>query len=177
MGKLLMVRSRAGVTVARIVETEAYSQDDPASHSCRGETPRAAVMFGEAGHAYVYFIYGMYEMLNFVTEPKGKAGAVLIRAVEPVAGEELMQKRRKVKKRHDLTCGPGRLCVAMGVQMSHNRQSLAVPALYVIDDGYRPERIMKSRRVGITQATEKDWRFFIANNSFVSRVRENKEAL
>ncbi|MGZ3698056.1 MAG: DNA-3-methyladenine glycosylase, partial [Bdellovibrionota bacterium] len=110
LGKVLLIRSRRGVTAGRIVETEAYRQDDPASHSFRGKTPRASIMFGNPGVAYVYFIYGMYEMLNFVTESHGTAGAVLIRALEPLAGEELMIKRRGARRTRELASGPGRLC-------------------------------------------------------------------
>lgn len=179
LGKVLIIRPKKGVELAaRIVETEAYSQDDPASHSCKGETPRAAVMFGRPGRAYVYFIYGMYEMLNFVTEREGRAGAVLIRAVEPLEGEEWMQERRKTSRnRADLTNGPGKLCRALGIRMSHNRASLQGPALEVCDDGFRAEEISVSPRVGITAAKEKPWRFFLTGNPFVSRAPQNKVAV
>jgi DNA-3-methyladenine glycosylase len=185
LGKVLLVRSRpsepwdsprAGVTAARIVETEAYRAGDPASHSARGNTPRTSVMFGAPGHAYVYFIYGMYEMLNFVTEPVGKPGAVLIRAVEPLAGERMMARRRKVRDRHSLTNGPGKLTIALGIRRDHNGASLAGPSLVVVDDGYRPEAIAASPRVGISEGQDKLWRFFIRGNGFVSRTRENADA-
>jgi DNA-3-methyladenine glycosylase len=177
LGKILIVRrfpeyslhaSKAEVTAARIVETEAYSGDDPASHSARGETPRCSVMFGEPGVAYVYFIYGMYEMLNFVTEPKGFPGAVLIRGVEPILGEDLMEKRRNARCRKDLTRGPGKLCRAMGIQMSHNRESLQGPSLFVVHDGVTPLCISRSERIGIRFGKERLWRFFVAGNLFVS---------
>ncbi len=176
LGKILSVASPEGITSGRIVETEAYRGDDPASHSHAGKTPRTTVMFGEPGVAYVYFIYGMYEMLNFVTEPDGEAGAVLIRAVEPLGGEALMKKRRPVKTRRDFTNGPGKLCRAMGVQMSHNGEKLSGPHLFVTQDGFKVSQVMASPRVGITQGTQSMWRYFIEGNEFVSRVPENRKS-
>ncbi len=176
LGKILVVKTKAGFTAGRIVETEAYQGNDPASHSCHGKTPRCEVMFGEAGVAYVYFIYGMYEMLNFVTEKKGFPGAVLIRAVEPVVGETLMAGRRKTKSRVDLTRGPGRLCQAMGIRLSHNGKSLRGPFLFVVEDGFRPRNISASPRVGIRVGVEKLWRFFITDHPFVSRAPQNQES-
>lgn len=183
LGKVLWVRAnpdfpfddpRAEVTAGRIVETEAYFGDDPASHSARGETPRAAIMFGNPGVAYVYFIYGMYEMLNFVTEPAGSPGAVLIRAVEPVFGLPLMERRRGFPKSR-LANGPGKLCRAMGIQMAHNGLSLSGPVFRVCDDGYRPDSISSSGRIGIRKATEKPWRFFTTGHSDVSKVPKNPQ--
>jgi DNA-3-methyladenine glycosylase len=183
LGKILVVRSKSGLplghpkeelTAGRIVETEAYRGNDPASHSARGETPRCSLMFGEPARAYVYFIYGMYEMLNFVTEPKGQAGAVLIRAIEPLLGNDLMVERRRSPH---LTNGPGRLCRAMGIQMSHNGQILQGPALYVCDDGFQPISISKSGRIGIRLATERLWRFYITDNPFVSRAKQNLQSI
>ena len=174
LGKILIVDTKAGRTACRLVETEAYQGDDPASHSCRGETSRTKVMFGHPGVAYVYFIYGMYEMLNFVTERKGYPGAVLIRAGEPLEGEELMIRRRS--KAAHLTNGPGKLCRAMGVELSHNGAALSGPNLMVVDDGFRPKRVSVSPRVGITAGKEKFWRFFITDNPHVSRAPQNKLA-
>ncbi len=177
LGKLLVVRSTLGQnTVGRIVETEGYFGGDPASHSARGKTPRSSVMFGPPSKAYVYFIYGMYEMLNFVTEPQGIPGAVLIRAVEPVFGESWMIKRRKVKGRMALTSGPGKLTQAMGVRMSHNGESLQGPTFYVVDDGFRPRKISASGRVGISQAQHQPWRYFITGHPFVSRAPQNSKS-
>lgn len=182
LGKVLIVRSnpsvpfedpRARVTVGRIIETEAYHGKDEASHSSRGETPRTSVMFQDPGAAYVYFIYGNYEMLNFVTEKRGYPGAVLIRALEPLAGEALMARRRKGQPRALWTSGPGRLCLAMGIKLSHNKESLQGPSIYVVDDGYEPEKIACSPRVGISKAIDEFWRFFIPDHPFVSRVKEN----
>jgi DNA-3-methyladenine glycosylase len=193
LGKVLWVRShpefafddpRAGVTAGRIVETEAYFGEDPASHSARGETPRASIMFGQPGVAYVYFIYGMYEMLNFVTEPQGRPGAVLIRAVEPFLGHGLMAERRNcgrerdrpLRSNRDLCNGPGKLCRAMGIKMAHNGQSLAGPIFLVCDDGYRPQPVSVSGRVGIRKAVERPWRFFITGHPDVSKVPQNRES-
>lgn len=168
LGKVLIVRSRperpledprAGVTAGRIVETEAYHGEDPASHCSRGSTPRCAIMFGPAGLAYVYFVYGMYEMLNFVTERPGYPGAVLIRAVEPLPGYEPAGK----------TNGPGRLCRAMGVKLAHKGQALSGPALYVVDDGFRLQAVGVSGRIGIRVGVSEPWRFFVDGNAFVSR--------
>ncbi|MEK6705529.1 MAG: DNA-3-methyladenine glycosylase [Bdellovibrionota bacterium] len=177
LGKILLVKSgrkEAGVfTAARIVETEAYCGNDPASHASRGRTPRNSVMFGKPGVAYVYFIYGMYEMLNFVTEEPGVPGAVLIRSAEPLAGEELMKRRRKTKTLSKLTNGPGKLCKAMGINMRHNKKSLLGPEVIVCDDGFRPKDIFVSERVGISVGKENLWRFFMAENPFISSVKEN----
>ncbi len=178
LGKVFLVETAEGPVGGRIVETEAYRADDEASHSARGETPRASIMFGDPGFAYVYFIYGMYEMINFVTEPKGEPGAVLVRALEPVLGETLMAKRRsRVRLRTDLTSGPGKLCRAMGIRISDNGESLQGPRFKVVDDGSVPGRISASPRVGITLAAENPWRFFLTDHSFVSRVPQNKQAV
>jgi len=177
LGKILVVRAKTGETAGRIVEVEAYSGGDPASHSARGETPRSAPMFGPPGRAYVYFIYGMYEMLNFVTESEGRAGAVLIRAVEPVAGIDLMRKRRRsAKGNHSLTNGPGRLTRAMAIRMSDNRAPLQGPRILVLDDGARPASVCASPRVGIREGAGKMWRYFDPDSPFVSPVRQNRQA-
>jgi DNA-3-methyladenine glycosylase len=186
LGKILVVNSKpeysmghpqAEVTAGRIVETEAYHGTDPASHSARGETPRTSVMFGDPGVAYVYFIYGMYEMLNFVTERKGYPGAVLIRALEPLLGEGLMKQRRKQSSLLQLTNGPGRLSQAMGIKMSHNKQSLRGPSLYVCEGGDEALSLSKSPRVGIKQGTDQLWRFFVTDSPWLSRVPQNSAAI
>lgn len=183
LGKILLIRPDAakafggagsGVTAARIVETEGYHGDDPASHSFRGKTPRNEPMFGEPGHAYVYFIYGMYEMLNFVTESEGTPGAVLIRAAEPVFGKPVMRSRRPNAK--NFTDGPGKLTRAMGVGMRHNRVPLWGPEIYVLDDGWKPAGIHCSPRVGIKDAADLEWRYFLSENEHVSKAPQNREA-
>jgi DNA-3-methyladenine glycosylase len=182
LGKILFVKTKQGLTAGRIVETEAYRSDDPASHSSRGKTPRASIMFGDPGVAYVYFIYGMYEMLNFVTEPHGDAGAVLIRGVEPVLGEELMKKRRKTARTaHDLTGGPGKLCRAMGIEMKHNGASLLGPEIWVAApdqsaSDLRTEKVRVSPRIGISEGQDRLWRFYLAENKFVSRSPMNQRS-
>ena len=172
LGKILVV----GKTSGRIVETEAYHGDDPAAHFARGKTPRSAIMFGEPGVAYVYFIYGMYEMLNFVTEKKGCPGAVLIRALEPVSGEITMKKRRNQLPQSQWTSGPGRLCRALGIRMKDNGRSLQGPRITVVDDGFHPQKICRTSRVGISKGLEHDWRFFIAENPYVSKSPLNQGA-
>lgn len=176
LGKVLFVRDRGRVLGGRIVETEAYGGDDPASHSSRGATPRSAIMFGPPGFAYVYFVYGMHCMLNFVTEPEGRAGAVLIRALEPLLGRTLMSRRRAGAPPGRLTNGPGRLCRALGLTLKDNGASLRGPRLAVYDDGLRPSAVRTSPRVGITKGTETLWRFFIDGHPDVSRAPENRRS-
>src|SRR5438552_2637365 len=135
LGKVLVHGPTAGV----IVETEAYlGGDDLASHSARGITDRTRVIFGRPGHAYVYLIYGMYECLNIVAEPAGQPGCVLIRALEPLSGLALMQRRRPaVRKPEDLACGPGKLTRAMAITRVHNGADLTRSALAVREPGER----------------------------------------
>ena len=177
LGRLLVRRLPDGTELrGRIVETEAYrGEGDTASHASRGRTPRNAVMFGPPGYAYVYLIYGMYHCLNVVTEPEGVAGAVLIRAVEPVAGLERMKALRPVKRLVDLTNGPGKLCRAFAVDRSLNGEDcvngtrLWLEAGQPVDDA----DVGCSPRIGVPYADEKDrkalWRFFIKENKWVSR--------
>jgi len=168
LGKVLVHGATAGV----IVETEAYlGGDDLASHSARGLTDRTRVIFGPPGHAYVYFIYGMYECLNIVAEPDGKPGCVLIRALEPVAGIETMQGRRQAaRKIEDLASGPGKLTLALAITRAQNgadvtRGSLVVRAPAV----RRAVEIVTTPRIGITQCADWPLRFLVRGNAFVSR--------
>jgi DNA-3-methyladenine glycosylase len=149
----------------RIVEVEAYT-DDPASHGFR-RTERSAIMFETCGYVYVYFIYGMYHCLNFTTD-RHRVGAVLIRAIEPLDGISLMQKRRGVHDVKKLCDGPGKLCEAFGLDLSFNWTKIGERAkLYQGASGL----VTTSPRVGITKAADLHWRFFEAGNPFVSRVR------
>ncbi len=168
LGKILI----HGKTAGRIVETEAYlGVNDRAAHAWSGLTERTRVIFGPPGHAYVYFIYGMYECLNFVAEPEGQAGCVLIRALEPVAGIATMRRRRPAAKRlEDLASGPGKLTLALGITRKQNganltRGSLQVRALR----SEPPIEVKVTPRIGITHCADWPLRFIIAGNRFVSR--------
>jgi DNA-3-methyladenine glycosylase len=177
LGKILVHKTSDGVTAGRIVETEAYSgPEDKAAHSSGGRrTQRNEVMYGQKGHAYVYLIYGMYNCLNItVGVIAGKPEAILIRALEPVEGMEIMAKRRgTLSKQVNLTNGPGRLCIAMGISRVQNMLDLVASPLTVEDAPLvSSENIVVSTRVGVDYAGEwKDmpWRFYIKNNPFVSK--------
>jgi DNA-3-methyladenine glycosylase len=154
------------------VEVEAYlGVNDRAAHSWRGLTDRTRVIFGPPGHAYVYFIYGMYECLNFVCEPEGQAGCVLIRALEPFSGLATMRRRRPAAHRtEDLASGPGKLTLAMGITRKLNGADLVVGPLQVRrprDDS--PIEVRTTPRIGITHCADWPLRFLIADNRFVSR--------
>jgi DNA-3-methyladenine glycosylase len=168
-----------GVAAGRIVEVEAYLgphnlPPDPAAHASRGPTPRNRVLFGLAGHAYVYAIYGRYFCMNISCEPKGRAGCVLLRALEPLVGLEEMARRRGVKAdaaARELTAGPSRLCQAMGVSRAgQNGLELldAASPLRVLDDGWRPEDIAVTARIGIKEAVDWPLRFAVVGNACVS---------
>jgi DNA-3-methyladenine glycosylase len=168
LGKILV----HGKTAGRIVEVEAYlGVDDRAAHAWRGITDRTRVIFGEPGHAYVYFIYGMYECLNFVAEPAGQAGCVLIRALEPVAGIATMRRRRPAAKGiEDLANGPGKLTRAMGITRKLNAADLTASALQVRRLHSEPAiEVLTTPRIGITHCADWPLRFVIAGNRFVSR--------
>ena len=170
LGKVLAHETPAGVAAGIIVETEAYmGADDPACHSARGLTPRTEVMFGPAGHAYVYFTYGMHYCFNAVTQPRGVAEAVLIRALEPLDGVELMKERRRRDKPADLASGPAKLCVALGIDKTCNGTDLTHPPLYIEDREIEPEPVVWRPRIGIRAGTEHLWRCYIRGNPFVSK--------
>jgi DNA-3-methyladenine glycosylase len=153
-----------GECVGRIVEVEAYRDDDPASHSHRGQTPRNAAMFGPPGHLYVYFTYGMHYCANVVTGPVGAGAAVLLRAVTPIAGIELMRSRRG--GRRDLADGPAKLCQAFAIGLEHNQMDLCRPdAIGLYDDGVAPPtHPVIGPRVGISKAVHVPWRFRVARS-------------
>jgi DNA-3-methyladenine glycosylase len=174
LGKYLVRKHPDGATVGRIVETEAYvGPEDKACHASRGRTARTEIMFGPAGHAYVYFVYGFHHMLNIVTEQTNFPAAVLIRAVEPVGGIDLMRKRRGVQARRQLASGPGKLCEAFAIDRHLNGSDLCGSVLYVRDDGDSTPGIVTRSRIGVDYAGKwrhKPWRFLIKGNLFVSKL-------
>ncbi|HHU76461.1 MAG TPA: DNA-3-methyladenine glycosylase [Firmicutes bacterium] len=172
LGRILVHCSPEGITSGIIVETEAYlSKGDPACHAARGKTKRNAAMFGPPGRAYIYFIYGMHYCFNVVSNAVGIGEAVLIRALEPVGGLSLMEKRRKKNRPlFNLTNGPGKLCAAMGIDRRLNGLPLFLSPLYLTEGIAVDVNLIKSSgRIGINQAKDKPWRFFIEGNLFVSR--------
>ncbi len=170
LGRYLVVEKGKTRVSGKIVETEAYiGPDDPASHAYRGMTPRNKVMFGDPGYAYVYLTYGMHHCLNFVTERKGFPAAVLIRALEPANGIEIMKRRRKTEDLRNLTTGPAKLCQALGIDRTLNGADLCADIIYVEDHGNEPSKIVSTSRIGIKEGKEKKWRFHIENNKFVSK--------
>jgi DNA-3-methyladenine glycosylase len=181
LGKLLARRTSSGWLAGRIVEVEAYlgphitETPDPAAHSFRGVTDRNRVMFGPAGHAYVYFIYGMYYCVNVTCEPEGMAGAILIRALEPMLGQEEMALNRGLPANAapaKLTGGPGRLCVALDItRPEHNGLDLLDPdsPLQLRQDSWTQTPIEITPRIGIRHAADLPLRFALAGNACVSR--------
>ncbi len=183
LGKLLVRRARGGLMAGRIVEVEAYlgphdDPPDPAAHSHRGRTPRNSVLFGPAGHAYVYSIYGQYFCMNISCETAGRAGCLLLRALEPVAGAEQMARNRGLKPgvaARQLTSGPGRLCQALGLtRAAHNGLDLLDPAspLQVRDDArgdqFTAREVLVTPRIGIRHAADRLLRFALADCACVS---------
>jgi DNA-3-methyladenine glycosylase len=183
LGKLLVRKTPRGVLAGRIVETEAYlGQGDAAAHAAAGRTARNSVVFGPPGHAYVYFIYGNHYCLNVSCLPDGVPGGVLFRALEPVAGIELMAQARGIEpaKENELTkvsflkkisSGPGRMTEALKITRERdNGKSLISERsdLRIVDDGYRVQRVTVTPRVGIVKSAELPLRYFIVGNPFVS---------
>jgi DNA-3-methyladenine glycosylase len=168
LGKYLVHSTAAGRIVGRIVETEGYLQDDPASHSYRGKTLRNASMFGRAGTSYVYLTYGMYHCFNIVTNKEGIGEAVLIRAIEPISGLSLMKHNRKKVKVHELCSGPGRLTIAFGITKELDGIDLLHNRLTVRNSKFKTS-ICQGPRIGISKGTELPYRFWVKDNRFVSR--------
>ncbi len=164
IGATLLVDGVGGT----IVEVEAYDHEDPAAHGFGGRTIRNAAMFGPPGHAYVYLIYGLYWCLNFVCESQGVASAVLIRALAPTTGIALMQARRGMHEPRLLCAGPGRLCQALGVTRAHDGLALDAPP-FRLQARSGKIQIAVGRRIGITKAADKPWRYGVAGSPFLSR--------
>jgi DNA-3-methyladenine glycosylase len=166
LGCMLVHETAAGAASGVIVETEAYKPEDPACHAYKGPTMRNRTIFGRSGLAYVYLSYGVHKLLNVVCEGEGVGSAVLIRALRPLEGVELMRRRRK---RRDLLCnGPGRLTQALGVELSQDGEDLTDGALY-ISWGDTPEgEILATTRIGISRGTELPWRYLVEGERCVS---------
>lgn len=141
-----------------IVETEAYNQDDAASHSYKGKTPRTEVMFGSAGHVYVYFTYGMHWCMNIVTGRLGRGEAVLIRAIEPDKGIEIMRKRRNNRPDHELANGPAKVCQALGVTGKNNGEKVNNGHILLLPKT-QEHQVQATERIGISKDTQRLWRF------------------
>lgn len=172
LGKLLVHQTEVGTLVGRIVETEAYlGSMDPAAHSYKGQTQRTRAMFGSSGHAYIYFTYGMYYCFNVVAGGKQNGEGVLIRAIEPLTGIEQMKQNRKTEKEKNLTNGPGKLVIAMGITKDLYGHDLTTPPLYLDEDleTKKEFKIVETTRIGISQAKDLAYRFYIKDNPWISR--------
>lgn len=173
LGKILCRRTDRGLMAGKIVETEAYlAENDPACHAYIKVTKRNRNMFEEGGIAYVYLIYGFYYCFNVVTGLKDRGEAVLIRALEPLQGIEIMQSYRDVEKIRDLTNGPGKLCLAMNINKNDDGENLITGQNIYITDG---EKIKKSdihttTRIGLTKGIDLPLRFYVRNNNYVSKI-------
>lgn len=177
LGKVLVRREGRKLLAARIVEVEAYlGEGDPAAHAAAGRTPRNAVLFGPPGYAYIYFIYGNHYCLNVSCLPDGVAGGILFRALEPLAGIAEMARARGIsihgrRDLRNLTSGPGRLAQAFGItrQLDNGKDLTSLRSdLWLADDGHSPPRVLVTKRIGISKATQRPLRYLIAGNEFVS---------
>lgn len=179
LGKILVHRTEEGITKGRIVELEAYDgATDKAAHSYPSLcTERTKIQFGEGGYAYIYFIYGMYYCMNIVTGCSNQPESVLLRALEPVEGIELMKKRRSTDKLRNLCSGPGKLCQAMGITKAHYGMDLCGDVLYLEDaEPVASENVLRTKRINVDYAEEaKDflWRYTIKDNPYVSVTRRS----
>jgi DNA-3-methyladenine glycosylase len=170
LGRILFFRTPDGLVAGRIVETEAYTgNSDPASHAYRGPTARNAVMFGKAGHAYVYFTYGMHYCLNVTAEKPGTAGAVLLRAMEPLAGVDLMRARGDHGPEARLLSGPGKIGRAFGLTLADNGRDFTRGPLGIAEGTPVPERdVAISKRIGISRAVDFPYRFTVIGSRSIS---------
>jgi DNA-3-methyladenine glycosylase len=172
IGKMLVRMLSEGVAGGRIVETEAYEVGDPAGHSYSGITQRNRTLFLQRGHAYVYLAFGLSFMLNVSSEAAGVGAGVLIRAIEPTFGVTIMERNRGIDRVRDLGRGPGRLCAALGIDRRLDGIDLCQAGpLWLGFDGQATGEIGKSKRIGITRATDSLLRFYVRGNRFVSGPR------
>lgn len=172
VGCLLAVQDPDGLILGRIVETEAYAgADDPASHAAKRRSGRVTVMWGEPGRAYVYTSYGLHSMLNVVAKADGGVGAVLVRALEPLAGEHIMRARRVLVPEGKFCSGPGLLCRAAGITGADHGCDMIGGHRLMLAMGNRPERLIASERIGIRCGRELPWRFFDGDSKSVSAHR------
>jgi len=162
---------RHGDAGGRIVETEAYHHSEPACHAFVGLTPRTRVLFGPPGRAYVYRSYGIHALLNAVTEPEGTGAAVLIRALEPIDGVDLMRERRGLERVEDLCSGPGKLTQALGIGLEFNDTPLDGPIEILPRAAGEAPKVVTGTRIGINKAVELPWRFCDLDSRSVSRPR------
>ena len=180
LGKRLVVPTHAGGRVSgRIVEVEAYlGVEDRAAHSYGGRrTRRTETMYAKGGAAYVFFVYGMHHQFNVVTGPEGRPHAVLVRAVEPEEGVEVMRERRPVPKEHELTSGPGKLCRALGIDLTFDGEDLTTSGRVWLEETgqtFKPAQVAAGPRIGVAYAAEdalKPWRFWVEGNVYVSKKK------
>lgn len=170
LGCILERQTDGHILRAKIVETEAYDQTDAASHSYKGKTTRTDIMFGPAGYLYVYFTYGMHYCCNVVVGEKGYGAAVLIRALEPLDGTDIMEARRG-RTGKEATNGPAKLCQAFGIDKSLNGHDLRIGDLQLVPQiALRPSAIVQTTRIGISEAKDVPWRFYIKGNEYVSKI-------
>lgn len=168
LGKILVYKTENGVLSGKIIETEAYyGEEDSASHAYRGKTTRNAVMYGPPGHSYVYFTYGMHYMLNIVTELEGRARAVLIRALEPLEGIEIMKKQRRTDNTKNLCSGPAKLTQAMVISRKDNGLDITKGKLVICEGKKEKFDIANKPRIGVRD--KQLLRFYIKGNEFVSK--------
>lgn len=174
LGAVLVHATPEGAAAGRVVETEAYLPDDPACHAFGGRTRRNSIMFGEPGRAYTYFSYGCHWLFNVVTGDVGVPSAVLVRALEPVAGLEAMRERRGTRRATALTSGPGKLSQALAIDGSHYGQPVWEGDLTIRAGETGPIRVETSGRIGLSKATEAPLRFYVADSEHLSRRRVPK---
>lgn len=168
LGWKLVHATPAGRIAGYIVETEAYPDQDPASHAFRGPSTRNAAMFEDKGTIYMYRIYGMHLCFNIVTGKPGVGEAVLVRALQPAEGIDLMKRNRGLDAEQKLTNGPANLVQALGMQQDYTGTKLSEAHVY-LEPGFVPEEIIQTTRIGITKAAEQPWRFYIGGSSYVSK--------